>query len=129
LLSEHESPSGAAVALNADRGPRGRAALPENVMIILGIVGWVVIGLIVGFIGNKAVNLRGDDPRFGIFSACAGAIVAGGLYSLFSGSGVTAWNPGSLVSAAIGAAAGAVIWHAVRSRSISKGKYTTRSSY
>jgi uncharacterized membrane protein YeaQ/YmgE (transglycosylase-associated protein family) len=98
-------------------------------MVILGIVGWIVIGLIVGFLGNKAVNLRGDDPRLGIGAACGGAILAGGLYCLFSGTAVTAWNPWSLSCAAIGAAAGAVAWHAIRSRSISKGKYTTRSSH
>ena len=29
-------------------------------MLIVGVVGWVVIGAIVGFIVSKLVNLRGD---------------------------------------------------------------------
>ena len=98
-------------------------------MVIVGILGWLAVGLLIGFIGNKAVNLRGDDPRFGIGAACAGAILGGALYCLFTRTGVTGWNPWSLFCAAGGATVGAVAWHVVRSRTISRAKYTTRSSY
>ena len=97
-------------------------------MVFLGIVGWIVIGLVVGFIANKCVNLRGDDPRLGIAAACAGGVVAGAVYSFFAG-GVSAWSPWALVCSAVGGAAGAATWHLVRSRSISRTGYTTRSSY
>jgi uncharacterized membrane protein YeaQ/YmgE (transglycosylase-associated protein family) len=97
--------------------------------MFLGIAGWFVVGLIVGFVASKAVNLRGDDPKFGIAAACGGALLAGALYSLFSGAPVAPWNAWSVIFAAVGAVAGAVIWHAVRSRSISKSGYTVRRSY
>ena len=97
--------------------------------MILGIVGWMVIALLVGFIASKVVDLRGDDPRLGIAAACGGTIFAAVLYTLISGSGVSAWNPRSLVMAAIGAVVGAVTWHVVRSRSISHESYTRRRSY
>jgi uncharacterized membrane protein YeaQ/YmgE (transglycosylase-associated protein family) len=97
--------------------------------MLLGIIGWVVVGLLAGFIAQKFVNLRGDDPKLGIAVATGGAIVMGILYSIISGAGVTAWNPWSLLFAAIGAVAGAVIWPLVRSRSISHAGHTSRRSY
>jgi uncharacterized membrane protein YeaQ/YmgE (transglycosylase-associated protein family) len=100
----------------------------ENVML-LGIIGWIVMGLLIGFIAQKFVNLRGDDPKLGIGVATGAAIIMGILYSIISGAGVTAWNPWSLFFAAIGAVGGAVIWHIVRSRSISHAGHTSRRSY
>jgi uncharacterized membrane protein YeaQ/YmgE (transglycosylase-associated protein family) len=98
-------------------------------MFFLGIIGWIVVGLIVGFVASKAVNLRGDDPRLGIGAAAGAGFVAALLYTVISGAGVTAWNPWSLLCAAAGALAGVVTWHAVRSRSISHERQTKRSSY
>ena len=97
--------------------------------MFLGILGWVALGLLVGFIASKVVNLRGDDPRLSIGVAAVGAVVAGALYSVISGDGVSPFNVWSLVSAAGGALAGAVVWHVVRSRYISHDGYTVRRSY
>jgi uncharacterized membrane protein YeaQ/YmgE (transglycosylase-associated protein family) len=97
--------------------------------VLLGIVGWAVIGLVFGFIVSKVLNLRGDDPRLGIISAVGGAIVAGAIYSIASGAGVTAWNFWSLIWAAIGAALGLAIWHGIRSRYVSREPYKRRQSY
>ncbi len=96
--------------------------------MILGILGWVVVGLVVGFVASKVVSLAGDDPRMGIGCAVGGAVVAGILYGVISGAGVTAWNPWGLLVAAVGAVAGAVTWHLVRSRTISHAAYKPRSS-
>jgi uncharacterized membrane protein YeaQ/YmgE (transglycosylase-associated protein family) len=97
--------------------------------MILGILGWIVVAVVVGFIASKFVNLRGDDPRFGIAAAIGGGIVVALVYRMISGVAVTAWNPRSLLFAGIGAVVGVVIWHAVRSRYISKERYVPRSSY
>ncbi|HZN69323.1 MAG TPA: hypothetical protein VFB66_28875 [Tepidisphaeraceae bacterium] len=97
--------------------------------MFVGLLGWVVLGLIIGFIASKFVNLRGDDARLGIGVAALGAVLAGAAYSIISGDGVSAWNLWSLIFAAAGAVAGAVAWHGVRSRYISKAPYTHRSSY
>ena len=98
-------------------------------MFFLGIIGWVVVGLTVGFIASKLVNLRGDDPRLGLAAAAGGALVAAVLYTVISGSPVTAWNVVSLLFAALGAVATVVAFHAVRSRSISHDRQSSRSSY
>lgn len=97
--------------------------------MILGIIGWIVIGLIVGFVASKAVNLRGDDPRLTIGVAAAAAIVAGLLHRFIGGTGETVWNPWGLLFAALGAILAAVIWLTVRSRYASKERYVPRRSY
>jgi len=97
--------------------------------MFLGILSWLVVALLVGFIASKVVDLHGDDPRLGIAAACGGTIFAAVLYTLLSGSGVSAWNHRGLVMAAIGAVVGVVTWHIVRSRSISHESHTRRSSY
>jgi uncharacterized membrane protein YeaQ/YmgE (transglycosylase-associated protein family) len=97
--------------------------------MIMGIIGWIAVGLLVGFITSKLINLHGDDPRLGFAAACCGAIVAAGLYTMISGTGVTAFNVWSLMFAAMGSAAAVVGWHMVRSRYVSREEYTTRRSY
>ena len=97
--------------------------------MLLGIIGWVVVGLLIGFIVSKVVNLHGDDPRLGIGVAAGGALVAGALYTLISGDPVSAFNAWSLVVAALGGVLGASVWYGVRSRYVSRERYTTRSSY
>jgi hypothetical protein len=42
---------------------------------------------------------------------------------------MSAWNLWSFVWAAVGAAAAVIVWHAVRSRSVSRETQTRRSSY
>ena len=98
-------------------------------MVFLGILEWIVIGLVIGFIASKVVDWHGDDVRLGMFAATGGAILAAALSCIFSGTGVTAWNPWNLASAAAGASAGALVWHTVRSRYVSRQAYTSRSSY
>jgi uncharacterized membrane protein YeaQ/YmgE (transglycosylase-associated protein family) len=98
-------------------------------MVFLAIVEWVVVGLVVGFLASRVVNLHGDDPRLGMFTATGVAIVAAAVYTYFSGAGMGAWRPLTLACAAAGALAGAIGWHVVRSRSISHDSYVPRSSY
>ena len=97
--------------------------------MLIGIIGWIAVGLLVGFIATKAVDLHGDDPRLGSAAACGGAIVAAILYTVISGAGVSAWNLWSVLFAALGAVVAVVTWHAVRSRYVSRESYTRRSSY
>ncbi|HEX8523764.1 MAG TPA: hypothetical protein VF669_16025 [Tepidisphaeraceae bacterium] len=97
--------------------------------MFIGVVGWFVVGLLVGFIASKMVNLRGDDPIGGIGSAVAGAFVGAVLYTVISGAGVSAWNIWSIFYAALGAIAGAATWHLVRSRYVSRASQSYRRSY
>jgi uncharacterized membrane protein YeaQ/YmgE (transglycosylase-associated protein family) len=98
-------------------------------MVLLGLVEWVIVGLVVGFIASKLVDLRGDDPRLGAFVAAGGAIAAAALYTLVTGAGIGGRRPWALAWAAAGAAAGALVWHLVRSRYVSRDRYVPRRSY
>jgi uncharacterized membrane protein YeaQ/YmgE (transglycosylase-associated protein family) len=97
--------------------------------MLIGIIGWVVVGLAVGFIVSKVLDLHGDDPLLGIGAALGGAILFAVLYTVISGAGVTSFNLWSLMFAAIGAAVGVGTWHLIRSKYISHTPYTRRRSY
>ena len=98
-------------------------------MLFVILLTWVVTGLVVGFIASKFVNLRGDDPKIGIGAAAGGAVLAGIVYALIGDAGVSTWTWWAVLFAAVGAALAVVVWHLVRSRSISHDKYVPRSSY
>ena len=95
----------------------------------IGIITWLAIGVVAGFIASKLVNLRGDDPLVGILSSVGGALVGGIVFSLVSGRGVVAWDLWSMLAALVGAAAGAGVYHMIRSRSIGKTQQSVRRSY
>ena len=98
--------------------------------MIVSIIGWIVAGLVVGFVASKLVNLRGDDPKFGIGAAVGGALVAGVLQRVIGGAAADGgWSAWGLLFAALGAIVGVVIWHAVRSRTISHDHQSRRRSY
>jgi uncharacterized membrane protein YeaQ/YmgE (transglycosylase-associated protein family) len=82
--------------------------------MIFGVAGWVALGIIAGFIASKLVSLRGDDPKMGIGLGAIAGLIGGWLYSLFSGSAVTPFNPKSILFAAIAAVAVLVVWHGWR---------------
>jgi uncharacterized membrane protein YeaQ/YmgE (transglycosylase-associated protein family) len=97
--------------------------------MILGFVSWMAVGLVVGFIASKIVDLHGDDARLGPIAACGGAIIGGVLCAIFSGTGVSIGNGWGLAYATGGAVVAVVMWHAVRSRYVSRVPQTRRSSY
>ncbi|MEA2708110.1 MAG: hypothetical protein QOF78_711 [Phycisphaerales bacterium] len=97
--------------------------------MIFGIIGWVVVGVLIGFIVSKAFDLHGDDPRLGIAVAGGGAVFAAVLYTIISGAGVSAFNVWSLLFAAIGAGVAVAVWHGVRARYVSRVTYSRRRSY
>jgi uncharacterized membrane protein YeaQ/YmgE (transglycosylase-associated protein family) len=98
-------------------------------MVIVGILGWIVTGLVVGFIVSKMVNLRGDDPKLGIAVATIAGLVGGIGYTMKSGAGVVGFNLWCIVTAAICALIAVIAWHLIRSRSVSRDQQTVRRSY
>lgn len=82
--------------------------------MILDLVGWVVIGLISGFVGSKLINLKGDDPQVDLVVGIVGAVLAGVVCNLLNGVGVSGFTYWSFVAALAGAAAAIAGWHTVR---------------
>jgi uncharacterized membrane protein YeaQ/YmgE (transglycosylase-associated protein family) len=82
----------------------------------MSILGWIVLGLIAGFIGSKIVNKRGAGLVLDIVLGIVGAIVGGFLFARFGGVGITGFNLYSMFVAVIGAVVVLVIYHAIFGR-------------
>jgi uncharacterized membrane protein YeaQ/YmgE (transglycosylase-associated protein family) len=83
----------------------------------MGIISWLVLGLIAGFIGSKIVNKSGQGFWLDIALGIVGAIVGGFLFSgVFGVEGITGLNVWSLIVAIIGSIV--VLWgyHALAGR-------------
>jgi uncharacterized membrane protein YeaQ/YmgE (transglycosylase-associated protein family) len=98
-------------------------------MIIVGIFGWIVTGIIVGFIVSKMVNLHGDDPKLGIAVAAVAGLIGGIFYTVRSGAGVVGFNAMCLLTAAICALVAVIAWQMIRSRSVNREQQSVRRSY
>jgi uncharacterized membrane protein YeaQ/YmgE (transglycosylase-associated protein family) len=82
----------------------------------MSIIGWLVLGLIAGFIGSKIVNKTGEGVILDIVLGIVGGVVGGFLFSLIGAQGVTGFNLYSMFVAVIGAIVVLVIYHAVTRR-------------
>ena len=74
----------------------------------MSIIGWIILGLIAGYIGSKIVNKEGQGLWLNIALGIVGALVGGFLFELFGGSGVTGVNIYSMIVAIIGSVV--VLW-------------------
>jgi uncharacterized membrane protein YeaQ/YmgE (transglycosylase-associated protein family) len=82
----------------------------------MSIIGWLVLGLIAGFIASKIVNKAGEGVILDIVLGIIGAVVGGFLFSLIGAEGVTGFNIYSMFVAIIGAIVLLLIYHAVLGR-------------
>lgn len=84
----------------------------------MSIIGWIVLGLIAGFIGSKIVNKSGEGMLLDIVLGVVGAVVGGFLFNLFGASGVTGLNLYSLFVAVIGAVVALSLYHVLAGRNV-----------
>lgn len=77
----------------------------------MSIIGWIILGLIAGFIGSKIVNKSGEGFFLDIALGVVGAIVGGFLFSLIGANGITGLNIYSLVVAVIGSVVVLLAYH------------------
>ena len=82
----------------------------------MSIIGWIVLGLIAGFIASKIVNKQGEGVILDIILGIIGAIVGGFLFVQFGAVGVTGCNLYSMLVAIVGAVVVLLIYHAVFGR-------------
>jgi uncharacterized membrane protein YeaQ/YmgE (transglycosylase-associated protein family) len=80
----------------------------------MSILGWIVLGLIAGFIASKIVNKAGEGLVMDIVLGIVGALVGGWLFSMIGQAGITGFNLYSMLVAILGATLLLVIYHAVR---------------
>ena len=82
----------------------------------MSIIGWIVFGLIAGFIASKIVNKTGEGIILDIVLGVVGAMVGGFIFAQFGAAGITGFNIYSMFVAVAGAALVLVIFHLVRGR-------------
>ena len=80
----------------------------------MGIIAWLILGLISGFIGSKIVNKTGEGMVMDIVLGVVGAFVGGFIFTHFFGQpGVTGLNLYSLFVAVLGAVVVLLLYHLV----------------
>jgi uncharacterized membrane protein YeaQ/YmgE (transglycosylase-associated protein family) len=84
----------------------------------MSIIGWIILGLISGFVASKIVNKAGEGFFLDIALGVVGAIVGGFIFSAFGASGITGFNLYSMIVAIIGAVIVLVVYHAVIGRRV-----------
>jgi uncharacterized membrane protein YeaQ/YmgE (transglycosylase-associated protein family) len=74
----------------------------------MGIISWIILGAIAGFIGSKIVNKTGQGIIMDVALGIVGAIVGGVICSQIFGVGITGLNIYSLIVAVVGSVI--VLW-------------------
>ena len=82
----------------------------------MSIIGWLILGLIAGFIGSKLVNKSGEGVILDIVLGVVGAMVGGFLFTSFGAAPVTGLNLYSMLVAVVGAVVVLVVYHAIFGR-------------
>jgi uncharacterized membrane protein YeaQ/YmgE (transglycosylase-associated protein family) len=82
----------------------------------MSIIGWIVLGLIAGFIASKVVTSQGQGFWINIALGIVGALVGGFLFEGLGAPGITGFNLTSMIVAIIGAIVVLLIYHAVTGR-------------
>ena len=79
-------------------------------------IGWIVFGVIAGFIASKIVNNSGSGLITDLILGVVGSVVGGYLFEFFGAAPVTGFNIYSIFVAVIGAIVVLFIYHALTGR-------------
>jgi uncharacterized membrane protein YeaQ/YmgE (transglycosylase-associated protein family) len=82
----------------------------------MSIIGWLIVGLIAGFVASRIVNAQGQGIVLDIGLGMLGALVGGFIFDAIGGVGVTGFNAWSLLVAIIGSIIVLVFFHALTGR-------------
>ena len=82
----------------------------------MSVIGWIILGLIAGFIASKIINKSGEGFFLDIVLGIVGAIVGGIVFTAVGARGVTGFNLYSMFLAVIGAIIVLVLYHALFGR-------------
>jgi uncharacterized membrane protein YeaQ/YmgE (transglycosylase-associated protein family) len=82
----------------------------------MGVIAWLIVGLIAGFLASMAVNRSGKGILRDIVLGIIGALVGGFIFHAAGYPGVTGLNGWSILVAFIGAVVVLIIYHALIQR-------------
>jgi uncharacterized membrane protein YeaQ/YmgE (transglycosylase-associated protein family) len=79
----------------------------------MGIISWIILGLIAGYIGSKIVDKHGQGFWLNMALGIVGALIGGFLFNLFGANGVSGLNIYSMIVAIIGSVVVLLVYNAV----------------
>ena len=82
----------------------------------MSIIGWLVLGLIAGFVASKIYEGSGQGVVLDVVLGIVGAFVGGFLFTTFGAAPVTGFNLYSMLVAIVGAVVVLFLYHAVFDR-------------
>jgi uncharacterized membrane protein YeaQ/YmgE (transglycosylase-associated protein family) len=82
----------------------------------MSIIGWLILGLIAGFVASRIVNAQGQGIVLDIALGMVGALVGGFIFDAIGGVGVTGFNAWSLLVSIIGSIIVLLLYHALTGR-------------
>ena len=82
----------------------------------MSIIGWLILGLIAGFIASQIVNKSGEGLLLDIVLGIIGAMVGGFLFTSLGAAPVTGLNIYSMFVAVVGAVVVLILYHALIGR-------------
>lgn len=86
----------------------------------MGILSWIILGAIAGWLGSMLVNKSGEGLLRDIVLGIVGGFVGGWIFSALGSTGVTGFNLWSLFVAVVGAVVVLVLYHAVFGRAAAR---------
>ena len=82
----------------------------------MGILSWIVLGGVAGWLGSLIVNKTGEGVIRDIVLGIIGGIVGGWIFAAMGSTGVTGFNLWSLFVAVVGAVILLVLYHTLFGR-------------
>jgi uncharacterized membrane protein YeaQ/YmgE (transglycosylase-associated protein family) len=82
----------------------------------MSVIGWLVLGLIAGFVSSLIVNHRGSGMLMDIVLGVVGAFIGGLVFNAFGAYGVNGFNLWSMFVAVIGSVLVLAAYHALSRR-------------
>ena len=79
----------------------------------MGIIAWIIVGLIAGFLASKVVNRTGEGFMRDVLLGIVGAFVGGWIFTAMGRNGVTGFNLYSILVAFVGGVLVLVLYHAL----------------
>lgn len=84
----------------------------------MGIIGWIVLGGLAGWVASMFVGTDRQQGLLGnIIAGVIGGVVGGWVFNLLGGQGVTGFNIWSFIVALVGAVIVLFIWRMITGRS------------
>ncbi|WP_297491391.1 GlsB/YeaQ/YmgE family stress response membrane protein [Acidocella sp.] len=82
----------------------------------MSVIGWIVLGIIAGWIASLIVDNGGKGPILDMILGIVGALIGGFIFNAIGAAPVTGFNLWSLFVAVIGAIIVLLLYHAIAGR-------------